>query len=137
MSNQATIRFVIAFSAIVLCISIVSTLTPTDTISDNVELVNAKPIVIENTLVISELYDDINVTSDTTLSDSTLNLNRGISVQNGATLVLDNMSIRMNDLDYSVCSIEVQTGCTIVIDGCYIYPNPSSTNSFSFNWLAL
>ncbi len=78
---------------------------------------------------------DVNITEDTLWADDTMDLERGISIQSSATLTLRNVTLNLNQDNYSSCSIEVEDGGTLIIEqGSSLNTYSNTTNMYSIEY---
>ncbi|MBD3408354.1 MAG: hypothetical protein GF411_19680, partial [Candidatus Lokiarchaeota archaeon] len=68
--------------------------------------------------------DDVNITVDT-VWNTDMNLTRGIEIDEDATLFINNSYVRLNQANYSSCSIVVKNGGTLIIK------NGSTLNTYN------
>lgn len=97
--------------------------TPQGEITTHIE--ESKDIQIVRTAIHAPAgLDDVNITTDT-VWNTDMNLTRGIEIDEDATLFINNSYVRLNQANYSSCSIIVKNGGTLIIK------NGSTLNTYN------
>jgi parallel beta-helix repeat protein len=127
--EQGIKLFIVSVAFFLLC---VNSQTTTTNNTEAAEQVQVSPIGVHA----AAGFDDVNITTDTTWSTD-MNLTRGVVIEEDATLVIENCYLRLNEANYSSCTIEIQNGGTLVVrQGATLDTYNDTVVMYSINFLS-